>query len=305
VLIATSEPVAIVASTVTNLAGGDLIESPYWVQGQVTLDRVTAYGGNGRFLEAENFRSVTIRNCTVIRTGGIKLITPVEDSFVLITQTRQRNVQRGNENFGQFVQLAEVQNATVEVSWNEVISEFGRSEVEDVISVYKSSHARIHDNYLEGGYPLRNVASSSANGITIEAEGATVPTSFDNEIWNNTVVDNVGGIGLVGGYDNYAHHNRVVQDGKLPGGAILRAANLGMAVWNSSGDPRWANNRARYNVIGFVHARGYRNDMWFPDAPGEYALNRSMRGKVRRATERAEWAAWVAKLAANKIRVGA
>ena len=28
--------------------------------------------------------------------------------------------------------------------------------------------------------------------------------------------------------------------------------------------------------------------MWFPDAPGDYALNKSIRGKISRATEQAE-----------------
>jgi hypothetical protein len=313
VRIATSEPVTIVNSTVMNLGGGTLVEIPASSEGNVTLDHVVALGGNGRFVSARGFKSVTIQNCTIKRTGGIHLVTPVANSSVLVTRNRQRNVQKG-AGVRQFVQLGEVQNASVDVSWNEIINEFGKSEVEDVISVFKSAHARIHDNYLQGGYPLKNVAQSSANGITVEVGDGTGPTSVDNEIWNNVVVDNVGGIGLVGGRDNYAHHNRIVQDGRLtsdarpgrPGrSATLLAANLGLGVWNLGALPGFTNNHARYNVVGYVHASGRRNDFWLPGAPDDYALNTSIRGRVTRTTEKAEWTRWLATLAVNRIRVGA
>jgi len=317
VRISTSEPVTITNSTVTNRGGGVLIESAF-LAANVTIDHVFGYGRTGRFFSGRNFKSITIRNCTIDKSGGIHLITPVAGASVLVTENKQLNVQKG-EGLRQFLQLGEVQDATVEISWNEIINEFGKSEVEDVISVYKSAHARIHDNYLQGGYPLTNVAWSSANGITVEVGDGIGPTSFDNEIWNNIVVDNVGGIGLVGGHDNYAHHNWIVQDGRLDrdaiprrsrsgpvrGDPVLLAANLGLAVWNLGGFPGFANNRARYNLVGFVRANGRRNDFWLPGAPGDYALNKSMPGRVTRNTEVSAWTVWRIKLAANGKRVGA
>jgi hypothetical protein len=305
VTIATGEPVTIVDSTVTNLDGGTLVETPYSVPTNVTLDHVSAYGGNGRFYEAENFKAITIRNCTIDRTSGIYLASGAAGSSVVITRNKQRNVQRGSVNPGNFVQLAEIQDATVDISWNEIVNEFGMSEPEDVISIYKSSHARIHDNYLQGGYPLTNTSQSSANGITVEVGEGAPPASFDNSIWNNTVVDNVGGIGIVGGYDNSAHGNRIVQDGRLPTGSRLLAANLGLAVWNIGGFPDFANNHVWANLVGYVNAAGRRNDMWFPDAPGDYTLNKRLPGKITRALERAQWTAWRAKLASRHIRIGA
>lgn len=308
VRISTAEPVEIVGSVVTNLSGGPLIVTDWPLAATVTLRRVKAVGGAGRFFEAEGFRSVRIVRCTIVRTSGIRLASSVEGAAVLVTRNRQLNVlgpSHGAARLSQFLQLAEVQTATVDVSWNEIINEFGKSEAEDVISIYKSAHAKVHDNYVQGGYPLTNTKESSANGITVEVGEGNPPASHDNEIWNNTVVDSVGGIGLVGGHDNVAHHNRIVQDGRLQNGSRLRAANLGLAVWNIGGFASFANNRAHTNVVGYVHGEGFRNDFWFPDAPGDYARNRSMRGRVTRATERREWTLWKAKLAAQRIRIGA
>jgi hypothetical protein len=309
ITIATTEPVRI-SGTVKNLAGGNLIET--WpIAVQVTVDHVFAYGGSsyqtsGRFFQAEDFKSVVIRNCTIENTLGIELNKGVAGGSVLVTRNKHHNIQgNGTDPVGNFVQFRALQNSSIEVSWNQIINEFGKSEPEDVISIYKSAHTRVHDNYLQGGYPLTNTTQSSANGITVEVGEGDPPASFDNEIWNNTVVDNVGGIAIVGGYDNSAHDNRIVQDGKLPDGSTLLAANLGLAVWNIGGFSGFADNHARHNVVGFVNATHHRNDMWFPDAPGDYIFNTRMRGRVTRATERAEWTAWRAKLAAKWIRVGA
>jgi hypothetical protein len=131
------------------------------------------------------------------------------------------------------------------------------------------------------------------------------PTSFDNEIWNNTVVDHVGGIGIMGGRDNSAHDNRIVQDGKLPGGSRLLAANLGLAVWNIGKFPDFVDNRAWDNLVGYVNGAGRRNDMWFPDAPNDYRLNKRVRGRITRALEQAQGTVWRAKLAANRVKIGA
>jgi chitinase len=305
VRIATAEPVAIVNSTVTNLAGGTLIESTHTVPTNVMLDRVSAYGGSGRFYEADNFQSITIRRCTIDKTSGIHLAHGDANSSVRIRRNRQRNIQRGSVNPGNFVQLAEVQESAVDISWNEIINVFGKSEPEDVISIYKSAHARIHDNYIQGGYPMTNVSQSSANGITVEVGEGAPPASYDNEIWNNTVVDHVGGIGLLGGYDNSAHDNRIVQDGKLPSGTTRLAANLGLAVWNIGKFSGFSNNKMWGNVVGYVNAAGRRNDMWFPDAPNDYRLNKRIRGKITRAVEQAELKVWRAKLAKGHITIGA
>ena len=300
VLIATPEPVTIVNSTVMNLAGGPLIDSPHSVPSNVTLSHVSAYGGNGRFYEAENFKSITIRNCSIDKTSGIQLSSPVAGASVLIARNAHRNIQHGPDGYpGNFVQLVSVQNARVEISWNEIINQYDKSDPEDLISVYQSAHLRLHDNYFQHqSTPGNAYNTSSQNGITIEP-GSGSPPTFDNEVWNNQLVDGMA-IGIFGGYDNYVHDNRVVQDGKLPDGTQMGNGYRGMWI-----GPDGSNNRAERNVVGYVNRDRKRKDYAFPGAPTDYSLNKSIRGKITRTTEQAERKAWLAKLAAKRLRVGA
>ena len=300
VLISTSEPVTIVNSTVTNLSADvPLIEVPAGTQADVTLDHVTGHGGVGRFLRAEGFKSVTIRNCTLDKTGGIDLRSPVASASVTVTRNRARNIQKG-AGYRQFLQLNRVTTATVEVSWNEVINVYGQSAIEDGISVYKSSNVVIHDNYLQGGYPARFTDPYTGAGIVLSDDGGNFNRAYDNQIvdWTNV------GLGIVAGHDNSLTNNRVISDGKLGGSTSLAAANVGIAVWNAYRDPTFANNRARDNVVAWVHARGHRNDMWFPHAPSDAKANIKLRTQVTNSTELNEYKRWVAKRATRGIQIG-
>jgi chitodextrinase len=296
--VTTSEPVTI-TGRVRNLAGGDLIEVAFSAQGNVTVDHVFGYGGNGRFLEAENFKSVTVRNCTIDKTSGIKLAVPAAGASVLITRNKHRNIQRGSSSYGNFVQFAEVQTATVDVSWNEIVNDYNQSEPEDLVSIFKSAHIRLHDNYFQGQYSPNNTSSSSQNGITIEHGRGGGLTSHENVVWRNQLVDTLGGIGVFAGDRNRVYDNRVVQDGRLPDGVRLRAGTRGLSIHSGIA------NEAYGNVVGFVNRHGRRGDMWFPADPSQYVRNTRLPGKVRRATETAELRAWNTKLIAHRIRIGA
>jgi hypothetical protein len=142
--------------------------------------------------------------------------------------------------------------------------------------------------------------ASSQNGITIEEGEGGSTRSFDNRVWRNQLVDSEG-IGIFAGYDNVVHHNRIVQDGYLPDG-VTRIGNGFEPLWLDAGG---VGNHMRYNVVGYVNRDGVRQRGRFPGAPGDYATNTPIRGRVTRATERAEWRAWVAKLASRRIRIGA
>ncbi len=289
-------------ATVTNLAGGKLIDAAANVQTDVTLTRVRGFGGTGRFFEAEGFKSVRIQNCTIDKTGGIRLSVPVAGATVIVTRNKQRNVQRDpGGDYRQFLQFNQVTTASVDVSWNEIINVFGESSVEDVISMYRSAHAKVHDNYIQGGYPTTLAGEYTGGAISIETG------SYDNEVYNNTVVDSINGaIGITSGHDNYVHGNKVVSDGRLNGGPLFAAANVGLIVWNYNSESTFANNRSIGNTVGYVRYDGRRNNMWFPDAPsGDYALNTEMPDQITDSTEKAEWPAWLSKLGAAGIQVGA
>ena len=264
VLIATSEPVTIVNSTVGNVTFDyPMIQSVVGTEANLTLVRVTGYGGSARFLEAEGFKSITVRNCTLNKTGGIYLISPVEGARVSVTRNRARNIQRGN-TIRQFLQLNRVTTATVDVSWNEVINAYGQSEIEDGISVYKSSNAVVHDNYLQGGYPRHHDWSYSGTGIVLSDDGGDYNRAYSNQIvsWTNA------GIGIVAGHDNSVAGNRIVSSGRLRDGVTtLQAANVGIVVWNLYKDPTWANNRATGNSVGWMHAAGIDTTCGSPTPP--------------------------------------
>jgi chitodextrinase len=303
--ITTTAPVVIADSTVTNIHGGALIETSFPLASDVTIRRVKGFGSSGRFFEAEGFKSIRIENSTIDKSSGIKLVHGAPGSSVVITRNKHRNIQTGNGNFGNFVQLGEVQESSIDVSWNEVVNEYNQSHPEDLVSIFKSAHARIHDNYFQGQFAPNNLGPSSQNPITLEVGDGSGPSTYDNHIYNNQIVDAVGGISMTSGTrDNVAHHNRVVQDGKLPDGMTsIGVGWLGLSIQSGS-----TNNQMHDNVVGFVNNYGDRNDMNFAGAPSgdsaERARNTSLPDPVTRSTETGEWDLWQQKLAANGVQVG-
>ncbi|MCS7051129.1 MAG: hypothetical protein NZL87_05905, partial [Thermomicrobium sp.] len=272
---------------------------------QVTIERLFAYGGgtpetSGRFFQALNFQSIIIRNSTIENTRGIELTWGLPGSSIVITKNRHRNIQgNGISPVGNFVQLREVQNSTVEISWNEIINEYNQSNPEDIISIFKSAHVRIHNNYLEHNSKPGNAYNASSQGtITIECESSG-PQSHDNEVYDNQMVDTLNGVLIFGGHSNYVHDNVLVQDGFLPDG-VTRMGN-GYSAWAIKGG---TNNRIRQNVSGFVNRDGQRAD-WWDVPPGEAALNTTLQGPITRQMELDERARWQQKLATHKISVGA
>ena len=299
--IATTDPVVITNSVVTNLSGGPLIVTNMPLAVNLTIRNVTGRGsGGGRFLDAEGSKSVTIENCDLQNTGGIKFASVnAAGASIVVRRNRARNITpHSSGSMRQFVQLAEVTSASVEIAWNEVINEYGKSQVEDVVSIFKSNNADVHDNYFKGGYPLVNGAGYSGAGLTIEQ------LSSNNHVHHNQFIDGQG-IGIVGGHDNLMDYNTIVQDGKLDDGSTYLNANLGLGVINADNEPGWANNHAIHNTIGYINKAGSRNDMWFPDAPSsDYNLNTTLPNPITNTTEQNQWTTWLNKLAANGVQVG-
>lgn len=304
VQINTGSPVTLSGPTLTNLGNGHLISCAAGIGVQLTVERVWGFGGMGRFLVAENFRSVVIRNCTVEKTRGIELQWGLPGSSVAINRNQFKNIQgSGTSPVGNFVQFRECQNPAIEVSWNEILNEYNKSGPEDLISLYKSSHSRIFDNFFRGQYTQNNSPVSSQNGITLE--GGDIQ-AWDNIISRNQLISTMGGIGFFGGsHDNLAEDNRVVRAGLLPDGVTRMAAG-----WSGNWiAPGGANNHQHGNVVGFVNRDGNRMDYDFPGAPeghaGEVAKNTSLPNPVTPATEQNEWDIWQQKLVAAGVVIGA
>jgi chitodextrinase len=309
VRIATTEPVTI-TGRVRNLAGGPLIDAVGAGAVQVTVDRVFGYGGDtyqtsGRFFQAYDFKSVTIRNSTIENTRGIELTYGVAGSSVVITRNRQRNIQGhddttgGGDIAGNFVQFRVVVNSTIDVSWNEVVNEYNKSEPTDIISLYHTSNAKVHDNMLwHESKPGNAYNTSSQGGITIDCSDPG-PGCDNNDIASNQLVDGLG-TSIWGGSNNLTHDNRVVQDGYLPDGVTRIGNGAGGALYIS---PSGTNNHMQGNIVGYVNRDGVRDD--FNLSPSEAANNTSLPGSITGATEQSEWSLWQQKVSANGISLGA
>ena len=205
---------------------------------------------------------------------------------------------------GNFVQFRSVQNSTVEVSWNQVINEYNKSNPEDLISLYQSANANVHDNYFFGqSTPGNAYANSSQNGITIES-GSQAGSASNNRITNNQVIAGES-IGMFSGNNNLFQGNRIVRSGVLTDGVTLNR-NGYEGIWISTNG---SNNHAHGNYVGFVNRDGARVDGRFLGAPegdpGEWSNNTHMPGTISLAVEQNEWTLWQQKLSANGITVGA
>jgi chitodextrinase len=304
VRIQTAQPVVIENSIIENTAGGHLV-SQSGSAAQVTIRRTVfngAAGGYGRAIVGENFKSWTVENCTLNRTGGIYFLWPGSAPSITIRKNKQFNVQGdGGANLRQFLQLNGIQGGSILAEWNEVVNEFGKSNSEDVFSVFNTSNAVIRNNYVEGGYPASVGASHTGTGIMLADVGGNNNVAHDNQIVGVTNL----GIGITAGQNNKVYNNRVVSDGRLPDGTPLAGANNGIVIYNAYGTAM-ANNDAYNNVVGTYHSGNppYRNDWWLPQCQGSCS-NTRLGDPVDHSDELAERQIWLAKLAANNITVGA
>lgn len=279
----------------------------------------------GRFLDAEGFDSVTVRNNDIEGTGGIYLLQYAGSDpadTVRIEHNQARNIGGGRSADGgsavsdtgvvQFLQLDKVEAVPqVEVSWNEVVNSAGRSRVEDVINVFSSqgtpsSPIRIHDNYIDGAYPLdpERDAAYTGGGIIVDGDTRSAWVS----ITGNTVLRTTNhGVAVAAGHDNLVSGNTVVASGWTDDGRIAAGQNVGGYVWNRAQAPGFDRNVMRDNVFGWwVPSRSARNDWWLPDCSEGCTGNTSIRpGSVITADDEAvARRAWQDAAVAQQIQVG-
>ncbi|HYO09545.1 MAG TPA: SdrD B-like domain-containing protein [Tepidisphaeraceae bacterium] len=349
IVVKTAEPVVIQNSVLRGK--GHLIASAV-DHTDITVRNTSGYGVNpnvlgagvGRFIAVEGFDNVRIENNYLEGTAGIHLLGydggRTASDTIRVVGNRARNIDGRLSNgtggwldfntrthtttakvehgfaYAQFLQLDKVPFVPgIEIAWNEVVNEVGKSRVEDNISIYKSSGTaaspiRIHDNYIEGGYTLRpwqgNYTAgnwkydwSYAGGGIMVGDGFGTTANGDPafvKAFGNTVVSTTNyGIATSAGHDTEIYLNRVVSSGKLPDGRAILGQNVGIFVWDSydKGATRFHSNTARDNTAGWVKGAG-RNDWWSPH-PGTLLNNVHYPGTITRATELAEAAAWRAK----------
>ncbi len=343
VTIATSEPVVIESSYLRGR--GDLIKQG--VDGvDLTIRDSYALGLNpdkeggevGRFVNLENASNVVVEHNYMESTSGIRLLEFTGDApeqTIKIIGNAVRNIDGrlsngsgepgaagfyeddGDDSVSttQFVQFDKVRDvAGVEIAWNDVLNEPDKSRVEDNVSIFLSSGIpgspiRIHNNFIEGAYPLQPEEEDySGGGIMLGDGDVTDPADASAyvEATSNTVVNTTNyGIAIASGHHLSFRDNRILSSGRLPNGKPVAGQNVGAYVWAAYGDSTiFFDNEATDNLVGWeTPLEGGRNDLYMPDADREDG-NRSFTGSVTQSTLDAEYDVWLARAQEAGIAIG-
>ena len=326
----TSEPVVIERANIRG--AGRLIRSQGYAA-DITVRNTNGYGitptpwkeykKTRNFLVVDGFKNIVVENCYIENAAGINLGLSYEGNgtpqqTIKIRYNKVRNIDGrvyngwAIANFVGFNFRNPVPHA--EIAWNEVINEPDQSVVEDNINIYNTrglpdSPIRIHDNYIEGAFPIPASEPNYSGGGIISDSPETDSTQATAylEIYENQLIG-LGGycIGIAGGNHINVHDNRMVV-------AAKHADNTRYAFWTSG---IWAKdyyetqstyaNTMHHNTIAVVGQTGtWRNDVVDSAiiAASTYA-NTLLETNVTRAMEAQEFERWEKKLRQNKITVG-
>ena len=240
-------------------------------------------------------------------------------------QSNGNNGYNGNSSIVQAILFNSVQRVpNVEIGWNEIINEPGKSRTEETMNFYTSggtpsSPMQIHDNFIRGAYGIDPTGTASYPGGGILLGDGKVSDPLDAgyaRVHDNQIVGTTNhGMAIVGGVDNQMYNNRVIGSGLTPDGKPMPAANVGLYVWdvNNAGkksSPTFANNRMVNNVVGWTRVsssgKTSNNAMWFPgcSVQGTSCAGNQDIGTVTLAMEQAEYARWQSKLSSSNVKVG-
>lgn len=299
ITINTTEPV-IIENTLTLSAGNHIrcavkganvtVRNSVGVGLAPTKDGVTT----GRYITMNNFANVVIENNELVHTAGIYLLDYLGNrtlnNTIKVRFNKSKNID-GRDRYGNFVPAKKVQfiqlNKCIDVpgidlGWNESVNEYGNSLVEDVINIYVSSGTidsplRVHNNLIDGAYPLPSVpivdgfTQYSGGGIMIDGtyDLTTLKAPANIEIFDNHVIRTINyGIGIAGGNNNKVYNNRIVSTNIGPSGEkFVTKGNNGIQIWNFKVAPStvFYNNTSYNNKIGYMNQLEVpiRKDSWF------------------------------------------
>lgn len=295
----------------------------------------------GRFLHLEEFESADVENNEMIGTSGMylrKYLGDVDkDQTVQILRNKAINIDGrysdGPDKFSdtgfyraQFVQFNDVKDiAKAEIAWNEVINEPGKSRVEEIVNMYgsrgrASGRIAIHDNYLQGAYPVRPATDAYAGGGIMMGDGGSKTlegaVGFIRAYRNQVISTSNQGIAIAAGHNIEVFQNRVISSGYLPDGSTIASQNVGIYLWDTDGNKRhgtFYNNVVRDNLVGWalpLRSPTAQNAMWFPDCAQTKAGksrctgNQVLPGPITLQTEKQEYKRWQDKLRGARVAVG-
>ncbi|WP_299826453.1 PA14 domain-containing protein [uncultured Pontibacter sp.] len=326
--IRTNEPVVIVNS---NIRGAGPLVRSLGNSADITIRHTNGYGLTPtpwkdykkarRFLGVDVFRNIVVENCYMENTAGIYIGQRYEgngstNNTIKIRYNKAKNIDgrvHGGQTFAQFVQF-NYRNAAphVEVAWNQVINDAGNSAVEDNINIYNtkgtpSSPIKIHNNYIEGAYPIPHTGSSySGGGIITDGDGDISIAPAYIEANDNHLV-NLGNysMGIAGGNNVRYHHNRAINSATFKNGSKVAFYTSGMWSKDYYKKNTTFNNSVDNNTIG-ITAWGYtnnRNDVSVAENAA-FTNNTFLTGSITLQTEADEFSRWNQKLAQNGIKLG-
>jgi chitinase len=331
IVVATSAPVTIQNSII--VSAGDLIQANTGTSAHITVLNSQGYGTtptqggrtHGRFIAATNALNIRAENNYLEHTAGFTIYQFSGNGSASQTVTILRNKVKdidgrdinGDWNIANFVGLNTVRNvANIEIAWNEVINEPNLSSVEDNINFYNSggtaqSIARVHDNYIQGAYPIpANGSTFSGTGMTTDGTYTTQGPQYLDSYNNQFISTCNAAMNIASGHDIHYYNNRMITSGLLPDGSRLNATWAGTAVFdgNGSGSSIFYNNSIDNNTIGFVSWGGSspyqdRRDL-SPGACATCSGNTHLPNTITLQMEAAEFTSWQQKLSQNGITIG-
>lgn len=318
--IRTSLPVTITDSVITNTGTGYVIDA---VQAglQLTLRRCTINGGTGQAVNTLGHKSLLMESCTINKTWGVLAYAAQAGATVRITKCRFVNQvfdQPTNGNgfwVPHSIQISEgfANHASLQIDWNEFINDYAQSRVEDVISLWKSGNAWIHDNGIKGAYGT--TATSDVTGGNYAGGGIMMGDGggSDSLCEDNIIVKTANHcLGILGGANNRFLRNKMAHDSRTDDGTLITSQSsggLGIQIWNLYNAAGFINNVADGNTIGVTKNDGTRNDYWLatPGNGNDIRNTTLIRAgqTIVKADEDTLWLEWLAKLASNGVVVGA
>lgn len=325
----TSEPVIIINSNVRG--AGYLIRS--WAQSaNLTVRNTNGYGITPtpykdykkprRFVTVDNFQNVVVENCYLESTAGIYLGVRYEGNgttanTIKIRYNKAKNIDGriygGQKDLVQFVQFnfrGQIPHA--EVAWNQVINEPNQSMVEDNINMHNvkgtaSSPIRIHNNYIQGAYPIPATATSySGGGILMESTSdLSTSTSYIDAFENHLVNFGNHGMGIAGGNNIRYHHNRLINSALFKDGTRFNMYTGGLWSRDYYHNGSTFANSIDNNTLGVMgwNWPNDRNDYSIKEG-ATYSNNTSLPGVITMLSEQSEYTLWLNKVSKNGIIVG-
>ena len=328
--IKTSEPVVILNSNIRG--AGRLIRSQGYAA-DITVRNTNGYGitpapwkeyqKTRNFLVVDVFRNIVVENCYIENAAGINLGVSYEgngtpEQTIKIRYNKVKNIDgrvHGGWAIANFVGF-NFRNPVphVEIAWNQVINEPDNSVVEDNINIYNTrgspeSPIRIHNNYIQGAFPLPSSETTYSGGgiISDSPETDSTQSTAYLRVYENQLVG-LGGycIGIAGGNHIEVYENRMM--------VAARHANDSLYAFWTSGI--WAKdyyetestyaNSFHHNTLAVVGQTGtWRNDIVDDSAIAAKTYDNTLVARgVTKAMEKQEFERWKKKLKLHYIMLG-